>query len=225
MQQLLLINPSPRKKGNKKMAHKKHRTAAQKAATRRMIAANRAKHSGGHKRRKTHAYASNPAPRKRRAHAHHAVAHHRKYRRNPSHRAGIMAMFMPSLQGAGGALVVDLITGYVPLPLAIKVSPARHLIKGVLAIGLGMVMKGTLGQNMAKGALTVAIHDAGKEAIQIAAPSITLGAEPTVADLQGVGYYNPAETGIGFYPHGMAGIETYAGNIPVVVEESTGRSR
>jgi len=229
MQQLLLINPSPRKKGKVKKMARKHRTAAQKAATRRMVAANRARRTGGHKRRKTHAYASNPAPRKRRTtrrHASHAVAHHRKYRRNPSHRTGgLMGMFMPSLQGAGGALAVDLVTGYLPLPLSIKVSPARHLIKGVLAIGLGMVMKGSLGQNMAKGALTVALHDASKEAIQIAAPSIQLGAEPTVADLQGIGYYSPAETGIGYYPAGMAGMDTYTQNSPLVMEEPLGRSR
>jgi len=230
MQQLLLINPSPRKKGKVKKMARKHRTAAQKAATRRMVAANRDRRTGGHKRRKTHAYASNPAPRKRRVsrrrHASHAVAHHRRYRRNPSHRTGGMfGMFMPALQGAGGALAVDLVTGYLPLPLSIKVSPARHLIKGVLAIGLGMVMKGSLGQNMAKGALTVALHDASKEAIQIAAPSIQLGAEPTVADLQGIGYYNPAETGIGYYPGGMAGMDTYTQNSPLVMEEPLGRSR
>lgn len=117
-------------------------------------------------------------------------------------------MFMPAAQGALGALGVDLVTGYLPLPLAVKVSPARHLIKGVLAIGMGMALRGRLGQHMAQGALTVAMHDAAKEAVQMMAPGVQLGAEPTVADLAGVGYYNPAPAGeqLGYYP-GMGGIE------------------
>jgi hypothetical protein len=210
MESLLLINPSPRK--GKKMV-KKRRTAAQHAATKRLVALNRARK--GHK---THAkrkspsasYATNPAPRraahKRRASS--GVTHARKYRRNPAPRlGGVGAMLKPAAMGAAGALLVDLVTGYVPLPLAIKVSPARHLIKGVLAIGLGMAMRGNLGRNMAQGALTVAMHDAGKEALQMIAPSIQLGAEPTVADLAGVGYYSPPPEGLGYYPsEGMHGV-------------------
>lgn len=193
---------------------KKRRTAAQHAATKRLVALNRARK--GHKtraRRKSpaHAYASNPAPRKRRTarRSSTAATHHRKYRRNPSVRlGGIGAMLKPAAMGAMGALGVDLITGYLPLPLAIKVSPARHLIKGLLAIGIGMVMKGNLGRNMAQGALTVAMHDASKEAVLMVAPSLQLGAEPTVDDLAGIGYYNPAQEGLGYYPsEGMNGIE------------------
>lgn len=195
---------------------KKHRSAAQRAATKHLVALNKAR-AIGHKTRpkrksKTRTYASNPAPRKhsrvRRA-SHHAVSH-RKYRRNPSPRmGGIGAMLKPAAFGALGALGVDLVTGYVPLPLAIKVSPARHVIKGILAIGMGMIFRGNMGRNMAQGALTVAMHDAAKEAIQMTAPSIQLGAEPTVADLAGIGYYSPAGAAggdLGYYP-GMDGIQ------------------
>jgi hypothetical protein len=211
MAHLLLVNPAPRKKRKPKMA-KKHRTAAQKRATARMIAANRARR-GGHKAKRK--YASNPAPRKHSTARRRRTTHHtyrkRSYRRNPSPRAGLMGLLMPSLQGAAGAIGVDVVTGFLPLPLGIKVSPARHFIKALMGVGLGMVMKGSMGHNMARGVVTVAFHDAAREAVQMVAPSVQLGMEPTTEDLAGLGYYNPATVApgeaLGFYPsEGMAGM-------------------
>lgn len=202
------------------MAHKKRRSAAQKAATRRMIAARRAGYASNPSPRKRHhrrrTYASNPSIGHHARRAYHSIRHHvrRKYRRNPSPRlGGLGSMMMPAVYGAGGALAIDFVTGYLPLPLAIKVSPARHLLKGLMAVGLGMVFRGRIGSEMAKGGLTVALHDAAREAIQMVAPTVQLGAEPTIADLQaagaGMGYYNPSETApaLGFYQDaGMAGM-------------------
>jgi len=197
------------------MARRKTRTAAQKRATSRLVALNRARKGGPRKRHTSHAYAANPASRphrhvKRRS-AHPARRH--SYRRNPVPRmGGIMSMIKPAYQGALGALGIDLITGYVPLPLAIKVSPVRHAIKGILAVGLGMFFKGSMGRNMAIGGLTVAIHDASKEAVQMALPTVQLGAEPSVSDLRGLAYYNPAveqHTAMGEYESapGMSTLE------------------
>lgn len=199
---------------------KRRRSAAQKAATARMLAARRAKYSHNpsprkrrHSRRKMH---HNPSARHHVKRAYHRIRHHaRRYRRNPSPRLGGLGnMLMPAVYGAGGALAIDLVTGYLPLPLAIKVSPARHLIKGLLAVGMGMVFRGRIGSEMAKGGLTVALHDAAREAVQTFAPSVQLGAEPTVQDLAGIGYYSPAATGepaLGFYQdQGMAGMAGYS---------------
>lgn len=196
MEPLLIINPSPRKGKGRKMATYKKRSIAQKRATANLVALNRARRGSSRKHR---IYAANPASR----HAkHRSIDHaHHHYRKNPSARVGgIVSMFKPAFQGAVGAFGIDLVTGYVPMPLAIKVSPARHAIKGILAVGIGMLIKGNFGRNMAVGGLTVALHDAAKETVQLTMPGIQLGAEPTVNDLQGIGYYNPAPTGLGVYP-------------------------
>lgn len=183
MSQLLLINPRKRRGAT-------HRTAAQKAATKRMVAANRARRSG-HKRSVVHHYAPNPAPARRRR-ARHSLAGVartvRRYKRNPisSGGSGIKHMMVTSLQGAAGGLVVNTAMNWLPLPAAMKVGKMRFVAQGAVAVLLGVagrkVLPRRVAENMAVGSLTITMHDALKEIVGSIVPGMRLGE---------VGYYSP----------------------------------
>lgn len=151
---LMLINPR---------ARRKTRSAAQKAATRRMRAAR-------------HGHASNPAPRrhKRRAHArrrhnpiglarvHHPVRHHRRRRHNPigGGMGNIGGMVMNGLKGAVGSVAVNAVTSF--LPAAVKTGKVLYVTRAGLAILIGTLGRKVLGAHarpMAEGALAVNFAD------------------------------------------------------------------
>jgi hypothetical protein len=156
---LMLINPRARRKS------RKPRSAAQKAATRRMLAARHGKR------------ASNPAPRrsKRRASAkrrhnpiglsrvHHSrpVRHHRR-RRNPigGGLGNIGGMVVNGLKGAVGSVAINAVTSF--LPAAITTGKVLYATRAGLAIALGTLGRKVLGQHarvMAEGALAVNFAD------------------------------------------------------------------
>jgi hypothetical protein len=149
---LMLVNPSKRRKS--------HRSPAQKAATRRMIAARGGKRHSNPHRRKRHAVAvrrSNPI----RHRVHHAIRRHKR-RHNPIGltAGGIGGMMMNGLKGAGGAIVVNVVTNY--LPDAVKTGNVVYATRAALAIVMGTVGRKMLGSNarvMAEGALVVNFHD------------------------------------------------------------------
>lgn len=108
----------------------------------------------------------------------------RRYRRNPN--GGRMTMrsvmnnvVVPAFQAGAGALALDIIWGYVPVPLEWKTGNLRHVVKGGGAIVLGMVAQQMLGaqmgRNIAMGALTVTFHDALRDMVAQFAPNIPLG--------------------------------------------------
>jgi hypothetical protein len=154
---LMLVNP--RKRGTRKP-----RSAAQRAATKRMVAANRSRSAAPAKRRKSpkrsSARRSNPI-------GLHRVKHHRKAktshrRRNPIgiSTSGITGMLMNGLKGAGGAIIVNLASFY--MPAAVSTGNVAYATRAALAILLGSVGGKVLGSNariMAEGSLTVTIHD------------------------------------------------------------------
>lgn len=190
---ILLINPSaprakrkPHKTGVKKMAaRKKPRSAAQKAATRKMLAANRARRKPVRarrtaKRRTLTTYASNPIKRrKRRASTLSAVSVRRRRRSNPIKSDLIKSVLMPSITAAGGALMLDVAWGYLPIPANLKTGPLQHLAKGVGALAIGYlgskVVKKQTAEALAVGALTVVFHGAAKDLIAKMMPSLRLG--------------------------------------------------
>lgn len=198
MSQLMLINPSKRKK---------QRTPAQKAATRKMIAANRsrakkpaatartAKRREINKKQHVAGYYPNPVGIKRVK----AV----KRRRNPIAARGIAGkagtMLMPSLQGAGGALLVNTALNYIPfLPAALKSGNGKYLARGLMAVAVGVIggkiMPQRVASAMAVGAMTVAMHDMLLGMASTAMPTLQLG---DVGDYDtGVSEYLPALQGI-----------------------------
>lgn len=131
MAELLLMNPAHRPRRRKS---RKHRTAAQRAATRRLVAFNRARRRSG---------SASANPRRRRHHNPVAIHHRRRVRRhNPAHvmhhrrrhrrhnpamgitMRSVGSLVQDGLVGAGGALAVDITTGFLPLPAMLK-SPAN----------------------------------------------------------------------------------------------------
>jgi hypothetical protein len=153
---LMLINPRARRKS------RKPRSAAQKAATRRMIAARAGR-------------ASNPAPRrsKRRATAkrrhnpiglrrvHHAARTHRR-RRNPigGGLGNIGGMVINGLKGAAGAVAVNAVTNY--LPAAVTTGKVLYATRAGIALLIGTIGRKVLGAHarpMAEGALAVNFTD------------------------------------------------------------------
>lgn len=184
MSQLLLINPI--KKGKTIMA-KKRRTAAQKAATKRMLAANRTRRNPAKRvKRRTGtavAVAKRRVSRKRNPVGLARVAKRRSIRRrNPISAvsmSGIKGMFREAAFGGAGALLVNTATNYLPVPAALKMGVGKSALRAGLAVALGLfgskVLPRGIAQSMAVGALTVAAHDAMLAAASKAAPTLLLG--------------------------------------------------
>jgi hypothetical protein len=218
MPQILYVNPAPLK-GKRTMA-KKRRTAAQRAATKRMIAANRArrgrKSTSGKKRRA--ARRSNPVTplrstkRRRSARRSTAVRTRRRARRsNPSMPGFVrdaMGALVPSAIGGAGALAVDVAMAALPLP-AMLTSPAIKPIARVgaaITIGAlaGMLVNRRIGSQVMAGGLTVVMYDT----IKAMAAKVLGGKVPGVGmyDVPGIGMYEvqaepqllPAPAGMGY---------------------------
>lgn len=190
MSQLLLINP------RKRSSRRKPRTAAQRRATAKMLAANRSRRKG----RNVNARASNPAPavRRRRRNPIAAKSHSRR-RRNPiaaSKQVSLSANSVMSLAKAGavgavGAVAVDVVYGYAqpylpsamqsPVDSAGSINPLYYLAKGGMAVLVGVLGRKVTRHagNMAQGSLTVTLHDAMKALM------------PSGISMGSVGYMSP----------------------------------
>lgn len=229
MPQILVVNPSSRK-GVRKMA-KKRRSAAQRAATARMIAANRARRSKAPRRarrrnasvaplvRVVNARRRAAAPKRRRARtsavAATAAGRTLRYRRrNPTGGfvRDAMAVIVPSAVGGAGALGLDVLLGVLPLPEAMKMGPMRPVVRVAGAIGLGMLVsmvasKQTATQ-VASGAMTVVLYDTIKGFLARTGMKI-----PGIAmyEIPGIGMYEvePAPQ-LGYTDSGQqVGVEMY----------------
>jgi len=121
----------------------------------------------------------------------------KRYRRNPIKKKGIMGILqntvMPSAIAAGGAVGLDVIMGYLPIPATLKTGPMRHLAKGAGAIGMGMLasmfLKPKTAELITTGALTVVMHDAGKGLVTRFAPNIRLSSVDD--ELESLAYMSP----------------------------------
>jgi hypothetical protein len=187
---LLLINPSARpskRKGKAKM--RKHRTAAQKRATAKLVALNRAKRRTPKRRvarrAPVAAYAANPAPRKRarRRSVSSVRARVRKYRRNPSGRSmSVMPLLKDSAMGAVGAVAVTALYSFMPVPATFATGNMAHVAKAAFAVLIGTlgrkVLPAGMASKMAAGSLTVTMYEALKDNIGASVPG-----------MHGIGYY------------------------------------
>lgn len=177
MAEILLLNP----KGRTKM--KKRRTAAQKRATAKLVAMNRARRKSGTKVRRTVArkatrrrvavtVAANPAPRRRRAaRRSNPAATVRRRRRNPIALGKMGSILAPmkeaAIQGAG-AVAFDIGFSYVNryLPASLQRTPGQvglgDAVKAVITVVAGQALaKVTKGysRKAAVGALTIQARD------------------------------------------------------------------
>lgn len=216
MEELLLINPSPRRR---RKAPAKRRTYRKAAAPARAAAPVRRR-----RRRAAPApYLSNPAPRRRRRSAAPAKRRRHTYRRNPSSRGtGIVGMLMGALQGGAGALAVDVIANFLPLPATMKTGQMANVSKAGIAVLIGVLGKKVLpsgvASRMAEGALAVIAHDTLKGVIGPMVPALGL------SGLGGLGYFpggaipgaHPSSYGspaalAEYIPQGMAGFNEVSG--------------
>lgn len=192
MAHVLLVNPAERpskaRKANRKgkIMAKKQRTPAQKRATAKLVAANRARAKGkpvsrakpaAKRRAKSGGYAiASVAPKRRKSRpftsakvASDAGRKLRYRRRNPIGSGFIGDVLVPSAIGGGGALALDVIMGMLPIPATMKTGPMAPIVKVAGAVALGYAAKFALSrktaEQIAAGAITVTLYNVAKAAL------------------------------------------------------------
>lgn len=153
------------------------RPAARRAVYRRNPSRRRRARSAAPARRRV--YRRNPARR--------SVAA-RRYRRNPSIGGGVgklSNMLLPAVFIGLGALGTEIVTGYLPIPMAWKTGPMKYVVKGAVGVAAGLVLakvfkQKKLGYYFAAGAVALATHDFVKSYLAANAPAI-----------KGLGFTNP----------------------------------
>lgn len=121
----------------------------------------------------------------------------RRRKKNPVSARGIVgSQLMPAATNAMGALALDVVWSYLPVPMDIKTGAFRHVAKGIGAIALGMLAGNFINKrtarSMSQGALTVVMHGAMREVTQQMMPNVPLG------------YYSPGmPVGVGEYTQGL----------------------
>lgn len=187
---LLVTNPIKRKKG-KTMA--KRRTSAQVAATRKLVAFNKARKAGTksvkRKVRKAGTAIATTARRVKRRTSSAVASYRRSNSIATSKGMGIAGLLKQSAVGAVGAIAVDIAYNKLPLPMSMKTGATAPVVKAAVTIGLGMLAAKFANKNLAHGAtvgaLTVQLRDIMKNVL----PASLQGYD----DLDGVEYYQPAE--------------------------------
>lgn len=225
---LFLFNPSPRPgikagKPGRKTVKKKPRSAAQKAATRKLVALNKTRRGGHAKSRtRTVVMTRNPAPRpstkKRRSTKRSASAAGKvlRYRRNPAPRpasSGPLGMLKDAGLGAAGSIGVGFLVdkALTMLPASVPRSPevaAGLTLLGALGVGMlaAKVGQRATGRAIAVGAMTVAadriarlyIAKAGAPRLAVA-PSAVNGLELDYSMDDGVQMYMGEYNEVGEY--------------------------
>lgn len=157
---LMLINPRSRK-------GKGRRSAAQRAATKRLVAFNRSKRRTNPAKRRAHRAKrrTNPVGLARVHHRARSRVRHRARRHNPSLRGmlsggGVGGLVMAGFKGAVGSVAVNAIASF--LPDTVKTGKLLYVTRAGIAILIGTVGKKVLGQHaraMAEGALAVNFAD------------------------------------------------------------------
>jgi hypothetical protein len=194
MAELMLINPRKRRRKSKSKAVRKN------PRKRRTMTALQRKYFGNRKHKRNPTVAKKSSKRRRR----YAVTakKSRRYRRNPSGGRFNMQTFsrntlMPSAIGAAGALGLDILMGFLPLPPAMKVGPMRTVIKIVGAVGVGMLagtfVKRSTAEQIAAGAITVALYDTLKGVVQTAMPTLSLGEADVFSEYPSLAYANAGQ--------------------------------
>jgi len=225
MPQILLVNPrkrraaapprgKTRKTTRRKTVRKKRRTAAQKRATAKMVAANRRRKNPVRAKRRS----TRKKPTRKRAVTRSRAPVKRRRRRSVARRSN-PALNMRSIQnqlmdagtGAVGALGLDVIQGYLPIPANLKGGIVGTGVKALLAIGMGVaaskikIVKSSTAAKMANGALIVVLHDELRKQVGNFAPGLQLG---EYLDENSLGYYGSGLTA-GVMGEGYGGMGTY----------------
>ncbi len=184
MAELLLVNPRRRRRAAPKRRTTRRRTtrAAAAPAPRRRRRTSRVRAAAGSVRRRV-----------------------RRTRSRINRRGGfVRGTMMPAAVGGMGALGVDILLGFLPLPAAIQTGAMRPVVRIAAAIGLGMIASKVanrkLGEQVTAGALTVVLYDTIKGGVRSVMPEL-----PGLSGYPSLSYVNAA------LPMGE-----YVANAPVV---------
>ena len=198
------------------MATRRHRTAAQKRATARLVAFNKSRRATN-PRKRHHARRRNPihvasAPRRsyhrRRNPIFSAPRRHRR-RRNPISLGGMSGLLMPAVFGAAGAVLIDAAFTYIPLPASLNTGTMGLITKAGAALLLGTAGRKVFGAKateMAVGSLTVQVYNLARQLLP--------------ASVTGLGYVSPgmianAVPAAGSNPAALAGMGEYVPGVRV----------
>lgn len=173
--EMLLVNPRKRKRRRKGGAKRSTRTRRNPSTRRR-------------KRR-------SPA-RRRRSYAKRNPSRRRRSRAKPVTQDFVNSMLIPAGGGALGALGVDVVWGYLPVPDEIKTGPFSPFAKMAAAVGVGwgisqFTSKRT-GRMVIAGAVTVSLYNLFKNWTQQMLPGVPLGDAETMGYTQ-AGQFLPDE--------------------------------
>lgn len=204
-EQLLIVNPRKRRR-----RRRRNPTANNPRRRRRRYNPRRRRRRN---QRPSYVSGSAPArnPRRRR---------HHRYRRNPRRAFNIMGIVqdtvIPAATAAGGAIALDVVWNFLPVPAMLKVGPMRYVAKGAGAIAMGMVAGMVVPPATARaftaGAMTVVMYEALKEMLGTFVPGLALsgaydidylGQYPSSAAVVGqesdLSAYFPSNEGMGAY--------------------------
>jgi len=163
MAEIMLVNPRKRRRVVRKKATARRAPARRKVVKRNPSTARR-------RAVRRAVTASSPAR---------SIVRKRRYKRNPTARGIVESTLKPAAVAAVGALSLDVLWGFAPVPDMLKTGPFRHVAKGIGALGLGyvagMVVNKRMAAQMATGAMTVVMHDAFKEVAARVMPGVPLG--------------------------------------------------
>jgi hypothetical protein len=209
MPNLFVVNPSPRsgktkpKRKGSTMARRarrrrshvsvftsnpRRRRRARRSTARRVFARNPAPARRRRRRARTsvarRVYRRNPSRRRARS----SVRRRRVYRRNPSGLGGVgklSSLLMPAVFIGLGAVGTEIVGNYLPIPIAWKTGPMRHVVKAGVGVAVGLLIakvfkQKRLGYYFAAGAVAIATHDLVKTWLASNSP------------IKGLGYTNPA---------------------------------
>lgn len=118
----------------------------------------------------------------------------------------VKSTIKPAGIAAAGAVALDIVWAYLPLPDTLRAGPVRHVAKFAGAIALGMVVEKVLGKETGKlvtmGAATVVLAGVVREAVSMFAPQLRLAG--LADEYPELAYINPAaiENGMGEYMGG-----------------------
>lgn len=219
MAELMLINPRKRRrkvKSVRKKRHKKHRMSALQR-----------KYFGKRKQKRSPVVMAKKSRKRRRKYAV-SVKRSRRYRRNPSggkfNVKGFMQhTLMPSAIGAAGAIGIDIVMGFLPIPPQFKSGPMRTVVKiagaGLFGVIAANFMKRETANQIAAGAITVALYDTFKSSVmQMLPPQIAMQMNEIELDeypsLDFVNAGMNVDSDLNEYVSGGDGVGMYVGDSP-----------
>jgi hypothetical protein len=134
----------------------------------------------------------------------------RRRRANPISGRGIKGIVnrtvMPALTAAGGAVALDVVWSYLPIPAMFRTGYLQYPVKlgGAIALGwlASKVVKKSTADTMVLGMATVIAYNAMRALVAQFAPGVQM-ANTDMGYYPSMGYYSAAEPAgtLGYYPN------------------------